>query len=141
MDSILACFGTKFGPHKIFSWILSLLDGRHGCKLSFYVMINTNESIWRKWLRTQFWTWFWPIWPKFEVPKFVFKNLAPSVTRCHDQLSSCPTSEKSNDSILRKLSDRPTDGHTDSRKRVILQDAVRLTSSVQIIDCAFFVTM
>ena len=36
-------------------------------------------------------------------PKIFFKNLAPSVTRYHVQLSSCTTSEKTNDPILRKL--------------------------------------
>ena len=41
---------------------------------------------------------------------FFFKNLAPSVTRYDGQLYSCTTSEKTNDSILRKLSDGQTDG-------------------------------
>ena len=44
---------------------------------------------------------------------FFFKNLAPSVTRCHVQLSSCTISGKTNDPILRKLSDGRTDGRTD----------------------------
>ena len=44
---------------------------------------------------------------------FFFKNLAPSVTRYHGQLSSCTISEKTNDLILRKLSDGRTDGQTD----------------------------
>ena len=43
---------------------------------------------------------------------FFFKNLAPSVTRYHGQLSSCTISEKTNDPILRKLSDRWADGQT-----------------------------
>ena len=79
------------------------------------------------------------IWPKFGLPNFFFKNLAPSVTRCHGQLSSCII-EKTNDPILRKLSDRRTDRRTDrqtdrqmddGQTRPISQDAVRLTSSVQ----------
>ena len=37
------------------------------------------------------------------------KNLAPSITRCHGQLSSSTTSEKTNNPILRKFSDRRTD--------------------------------
>ena len=41
---------------------------------------------------------------------FFFKNLAPSVTRCHAQLSSCTISERTNDVILRKFSDGRTDG-------------------------------
>ena len=49
--------------------------------------------------------------------KFFFsKNLAPSVTRYHGWLSSCTMSEKTNDSILRKLSDRQTEA---KRTRVI----------------------
>ena len=44
---------------------------------------------------------------------FFFKNLASSVTRYHGQLSSCTISEKINDPILRKLSDRRTDAQTD----------------------------
>ena len=45
---------------------------------------------------------------------FFLKNLAPSVTRYHGQLSSC-TIEKINDSILRKLSDGRMDGWTDGQ--------------------------
>ena len=47
---------------------------------------------------------------------FFFKNLASSVTRCHGQLSSCTISEKTNDPILRKLSDGRMDGRTDGQK-------------------------
>ena len=44
--------------------------------------------------------------------QFFFKYLASPVTRYHDQLSS-RTIKKTNDPILRKLSDRQTDGQTD----------------------------
>ena len=44
---------------------------------------------------------------------FFFKNLAPSFTRNHGQLSSCTISEKNNDPILKKVSDRRTDEQTD----------------------------
>ena len=47
------------------------------------------------------------------VTTFFFKNLAPSVTRYHGQPSLCSISEKTNDSILRKLSDGRTDRQTD----------------------------
>ena len=47
------------------------------------------------------------------APNFFFKNLAASVTRYHGQLSSCTISEKTNDPILRKLSDGQTDRPTD----------------------------
>ena len=62
--------------------------------------------------------------------KMFFKILAPSVTICHGQLSSCAISQKTNDPILRKISDRPrdrqADGQTDRWTRVISKDAVRL---------------
>ena len=70
-----------------------------------------------------------------------------SVTRYHGQLSSCTISEKTNTPILRKLSDGQTDGWVDGRvgwwtdrradkktnrqTRVISEDAVQLTSSIQ----------
>ena len=44
---------------------------------------------------------------------FFFKNLALSVTKYYGQLSSCTILEKTNDPILRKLSDGRTDGWTD----------------------------
>ena len=47
---------------------------------------------------------------------FFFKNLAPSVTRNRGQLSSCTISEKTNDPILRKLSDGRKDRRTDGRE-------------------------
>ena len=46
---------------------------------------------------------------------FSLKNLASSVTRYHGQLSSCIISERTNDPILRKLSDGRTDGHRPTR--------------------------
>ena len=46
---------------------------------------------------------------------FFFKNLASSVLTYHGQLSSCTISEKTNDPILRKLSDGQTNGWTDGR--------------------------
>ena len=47
---------------------------------------------------------------------FQNKNLALSVTGNHGQLSSCTISEKTNDPILRKLSDGRNKGRTDGRK-------------------------
>ena len=52
---------------------------------------------------------YWPIWPKFGTPIFLKKNLAPSVTRYHGQLSPCAISEKTNDPMWRKLSDGQTE--------------------------------
>ena len=70
---------------------------------------------------------FGPLGPNSGRQKFFFKNLGTSLTRYHDQLSSCTISEKTNDPILRKFSD----GRIDRRTRVISKDAFRLTSSVQ----------
>ena len=58
-----------------------------------------------------------PIFAQIWATNFFFpKNLASSVTRCHGQLSSCKIPEKTNDVILRKLSDRRIDGQTDGRE-------------------------
>ena len=64
---------------------------------------------------------------------FFFKTLASSVSRYHDQLSSCTISEKTDDTILRKgrKNGRTDDRRTDRWTRVISQYAVRLTSSIQ----------
>ena len=57
------------------------------------------------------------------VTNYFFRNLAPSVTRYHGELSSCTMSEKTKDPILGKLSDGRTDEQTDrwteTRMRVI----------------------
>ena len=63
--------------------------------------------------------------------KFFFKTLVSSVNRYHGQLSSCTIPEKTNDPILRKLSDGKTDGRRDRQKRVISQGTFQLTLSVQ----------
>ena len=100
----------KFGPKNFFSWILSLLDVRHCCKLSAYVISGkTKEQYLRKWQRPSFGSNFGPLGPNSGC-HFFPKNLVLSATRCHGQLSSCTISEKTNDPILRKLSDGQTDG-------------------------------
>ena len=115
-------FGHDFDPlldqrwsPKPFSWVLPLLDLIHCCKLSLYAISRkTNEPNLRKWQKTQFPAQFWPIWPKFGSPIFFFKNLASLVTSYHGQLSSSSILEKTNDLILRKLSDGWTDGQTEN---------------------------
>ena len=107
-----------WAPKSFFSQILLLLNVRHCCKLAMYAISKKTNKLN---LRKQ---------QKFVPPFFFFfplKNLALSVTRYHAQLSSCTISEKNNDPILRKLSD----GQTDKWMRVISQDAVPLTSSIQ----------
>ena len=67
-----------------------------------------------------------------------FFNLALSVTRGYGQLS-CTISEKTNDPILRKLSDGRKDGQTDrqmDKSDFVGRCSVRLTSSVQFRYCA-----
>ena len=61
--------------------------------------------------------------------KLFFAKSGSSVTRCHGQLSSCTTSEKTIDPIFRKLSDGRADRGTDRRTRVISY-VVRLSLSV-----------
>ena len=89
-------------------------------------MIETQEND----KKTSFWTWSRPVDPKFGPPFFFFKNLASSVTRDHGQLSACTIWDKTNDPILRKLSDGWTDGKTDGRER-FHKVTVQIGSSVQ----------
>ena len=113
-DPILVPLTQIWAPKFFFSWILLLPEGRNCCKLSLYVNSRkTIEPNLRKWQKSQFRTRFWVIWPNFRPPKYFFKNLAWSITRYHGQLSSCAISEKTNDTILKKLSVRRTDGLTD----------------------------
>ena len=53
--------------------------------------------------------------------QFFFSKIWLSVTRYHGQLSSYTISEKNNDPVMRKLSDRWTDGQTEThRPRVVI---------------------
>ena len=68
-------FWSKFGPQIFFAWILlPLLDARNCGKLSLCAILRkTNEPNFRKWQKkNKFWTWFWPIWPKFGLPFYLF---------------------------------------------------------------------
>ena len=59
-------FWPKFGLQIFFSWVLPLLNVIGCRKLSLYAISRkTNEPNMRKWQKTQFWTRFWPLWPKF----------------------------------------------------------------------------
>ena len=109
---ILGRFGPNLGPKNIL-WILPLLDVRHCCKLWLYsISKKTNEPNLRKWQKKpSLGSHFCPF--DRNSGRFFFpKNLAPSLTRYHGQLSSSTISEKTNDPNLRKLSDRRTDGQT-----------------------------
>ena len=110
-----------WGPRNFFSWVLPLLVVKQCPKLSSYAISRkTNEPNLRKWRKTYFGPDIVPFGPNLG-PKFIFffKNLSSSITRYHGQLSSCTISEKTNDPILRKLSDGWTDGRMDRRTRVI----------------------
>ena len=103
-------FRIDFGPKILCVWILLLQDVRHCYNLSVYAVSRKNyEANLKKWRKS---------WGPFSLNSgchffFIFKNLVPSVTRNHSQLSSCTISEKINDPILRKLSHGRTDGQTD----------------------------
>ena len=92
-------FGSNLGTQTFLSWVLPLLDVRHCCKLSSYVIsIENYDPNSRKWRKTSFWAWFRSVGVKFGPPFFF-----------HGQLSSSTISEKTNDKILRKFSDGLTD--------------------------------
>ena len=91
-------------------------DVRHCCKLSLHasLKIQTQENG----KKPHFGPNFGPLGQNLgrEMFFFFFKYLvSSSVTRYPGQLSSCAISEKTNDQILRKLSDGRTDGQTDRR--------------------------
>ena len=115
---ILAPLAQIWVP-KFFSPIFPLLDVRHCCKLKFHsISMKTNKPNLRKWKKKLVLGQILAYLTKFGmlIVFFLFffsKNLAPSVTRYHCQLSLCAKSEKTNGSILRKLSDGRTDGQTD----------------------------
>ena len=112
-------FGPNLGPENVFSWILPLLEVRHRCNGLLYANSRkNNEQNLRKWQKTQFQAQFWPKFrpPIFYLFIFFFKTLTLSVTRYHGQLSSCTISEKTNDPILRKLSNGRTDQPTEGRE-------------------------
>ena len=128
---ILARLVQIWVPNIFFHGLLPLLYVRHCCKLSLYAISKkTNDPNSRKLRRTSFWAWFRPVGPKFGR-WFFFKNLASSDTRYHCQLSLCIILGKTNDPFLRKLTNGWMDGQKYRRTRVISQDTVPLTSSVQ----------
>ena len=65
------------------------------------------KQTWENGKKPRFEPQFGPFWPKFGSQFFFFfKNLASSVTSYYGQLTTCTVSEKTNDPILRKRSDR-----------------------------------
>ena len=86
------------------------------CKEKFQSFKISNGPNSRKWQKESFWAWFRPAGTKFEPPIFFFSNMASSVTRYYGQISSCTISEKTNDSIFGKFSERRTDKLIDRQK-------------------------
>ena len=76
-------------------------------------MIQTEENSKKK---TNFGTDLGHLGSKFGPQKLFSQNLVSSVARYHGQLSSCTISENNNDPILRKHSEKQTDGRTDVRE-------------------------
>ena len=114
-------FGPNLGLKIFFSWISTLLDVRHCYKLLFEVSRKTNEPNFRKWQKKLVSGTILAHLAQIPAAIFLlllfcffvfFKNLALSVTRYHGQLSSCTISDKTNDPILRELSERRTDRGT-----------------------------
>ena len=62
---------------------------------------------------TAIWAHFGPILAKFRPPDFFLENPALSLIRYDGHLSSYAKSEKTNDPIFRKVSDRLTDRMTE----------------------------
>ena len=90
----------KFGPQKLFLWALPLLDVIHCCKLSLYAI--SRKTIFLEFCLSG----------GNSGRHFFSKNLAFSDTWYHGQLSSRTISEKTNDPVLKTLSDRRTYGQT-----------------------------
>ena len=116
-------FSPNLGPKKFSCGFYhhSILDNAasYHCRQFQGKLINQT---WENGKKISFGPDFDPFGPKSgrQFFFFFFKNLTPSVTRYHDQLSSsCTISEKTNDPILRKLRDGLTDWQTDRRRRVI----------------------
>ena len=99
---------AQIWAHKFFSWMLPLQ------------MIDIVASVSQTWEnggeKTSFGSDFGPF-GQMQAAKGFFKNLALSVTRYPDQVSSCTISEWTNDPLLRKLSDEWTDKWLDTDQR------------------------
>ena len=87
---------------------------KHCRKVSLYSIsrksYDSNSIKWQK--KTYIGPDLSPLGPNLGT-NFFSKNLACSLTRYHVQLSSCAILEKTNDPILRELSDGRTDRQTD----------------------------
>ena len=76
---------------------------------------KTNDVIFLKTPKIMFWGHFWPFLVIFARWGFFQKNPAQSHITRYGPLTPCQVSEKTNEPILRKLTDRRKDGRTDGR--------------------------
>ena len=84
----------------------TLPDVRHYCKLSLYAISRkTNEPNAKNCKKKLVTGLILAHLDQIQAARFFFKNVSWSVTRYHGQLSSFTISQKTNDPILRKLSD------------------------------------
>ena len=98
-------FDLNLGPQIFFLWVLPLLKVRDCCKLSLYAISRGKKPHFGHDSGT--------LGPNLGCKKFFFENLISSFPWHHGQLSSCTILEKTNDSILRKLSEGQTNWQTD----------------------------
>ena len=114
-------FGPDFGLFRLkFGPILSPLDVIHCCKLSLFAILRkTNEPNVRKWQKIYFRVYFLTHLAQIRTLQKNFSKILLSVIRHHGQLLSYTISEKTNDPILRKLSDGRSNRETDRRTIVV----------------------
>ena len=116
-------FWPKFGSQNFFCgfylyYMLYIVVSYHCIQFQGKLMNKTGENG----KKPSFWPDFDPFGPNWggnSPPPPPPKNLPPSVTISHGQLSSCRISETTTDPILKKLSerqaDRRTEGQTDGQ--------------------------
>ena len=81
---------------------------------------KTNDTIFSKSPKTMFLDHFWPFLVIFARWGFFPKNPTLSQTTIYGPLTSCKVSEKTNEPIPKKLTDRQKDGRKDIRTDPIL---------------------
>ena len=84
-----------------------------------YKNFHYNDLIFLKIPKTMFLSHFWPFLVLFARWGFFSKNPALSRTTIYGPLTPCQVSEKTNEPILRKLTDRPKDEQKDGRSNWI----------------------
>ena len=103
-----------------FSWSCSFCSMLMNHKNFHFTKIpdKTNDVIFLKSPKTMFLGQFWPFLVIFARWGFFPKNLAVSHTTIYGPLTPCKVSEKNNESIPRKLTDRRKDRRKDRRQNL-----------------------